>query len=414
MNSLRPTPLAASLSLLLLQLLACESLGQDNSNIGDAWWGQEGQNSQKSRVSLSSTFLDDNSMMHSPFTTFSQSVGSTVQQMVIDETGDVLLFTQENGCLQFSASSAVITQCPFEGQSLVLGSQGLVFTAKPGVLTRYTYGALDLVVNNKNVTRVVAIDSFNRIFTTGGSVTVLDTNLNVTTSFETATEQAQLALSLAEDVIYFQTSSEEMEARHILTGDLLWSHVFTNPIESIQVTSFGIVVGTRGHLDLLEAISGESVAPLGSLEYINSQVLYEDRIVFTRDNSLSAITFDPAFRVVFTIEGQFTDQSFGCGASDLFVVSTGPELQAFSRKDGDSLWTYTLDEAPAVMVVGNATLFTVSASGVFVQIRMTPLAVQPSFPLWFLGWILPLIALFLLFIFFVHRWNSRKAYITIQ
>lgn len=247
------------------------------------------------------------------------------------------------------------------------------------------------------------------MFTSGLSgIIVTSSDQSFVNQFENAGEQPKMALSLAEDIIIYQTDLQSVEARVVVTGELLWQREFSSPIESIQALKSLVLIDTLYHLDMVQIQDGEIVQTLEAEEGINSLILYEDRMIVNRDRTVIAYTFAPTFSEVFRLEGFFDFLTHACGADDLFFLTLENELRAFSPKDGAHIWSYRFDEAPTKVVLGNGTIFVASTSR-FHHLSMisTPPAKDP-FPLWFLGWIIPLVLLVILFIVFAYRWNASR------
>lgn len=273
-------------------------------------------------------------------------------------------------------------------------------------------------MTNNALTSVSAVDSQNRVYTVGNQfVSVFGNNQSLVAQFPTSADQPKLALSMDETVIYFQADPFTVEAREIVSGTFLWNRTFLSLVESIQVFPLGIIVDTLIQLDLING-SGVTLASFNATEGINSLVLYDDRVVLNKDKTVAAYTYDgTSFRELFKLTGEFDYMAQAAGAGDLFFIASGTDLRAFSVKDGTEAWSFQLESSATKLLLGNGTIFVTSLNS-FIHISLNsevPQDNEDPFPLWFLGWIIPLILLFFLFIFFAYRWNSsRKGYEVIQ
>jgi len=269
---------------------------------------------------------------------------------------------------------------------------------------------------NTGIARVVTVDSRNWAYTVGNQfITIIADNMTFINQFPISADVPKLALSLNEQIIYFQVDPFTVEARVITTGEFLWNKTFNTLIESIQVFPLGIVVDTLIQLDLLDA-NANVLGSFTATEGINSLLLYPDRVILNLDKTVAAYTYDGTFRQLYQLTGEFDYMCQAAGSSDLFFITSDTTLRAFSIQDGTEAWSFELQNPTSKIALGRNSIYLTSLS-TFQHIALSSQQQEGDdpFPLWFLGWIIPLILLFVLFVFFAYRWNkNRRGYDVIQ
>jgi len=390
---------------LLLVLPGCQA-----QSGGVPIWGQNQGDSRKSGVTPAAIeFSLEKGLFPIPRASF--AVDTNIREVRIDAAGVAIMYTFSDLCVVYYPESSNVSLCNFQGDNAAFGNDGSLYTLDTLGLRRYVNGQQEWISLGIQYDRISLLSQDNSVFLIGINVTVVSSAGVVTQEFNTHLSNPFFALSPDESVIYLQYNIGQVQAVQRASGLVLWSQSFDTPIESVKVTESGMVIlDTLVSVNFLNPADGTILQTFDSADGVNTLSVFPNLLILNRDRAIVAYNLTPPYSELYRFEGTYDFVSPASGAEGIFFIGNGYNLEAHLITDGTLIWEYRFDFTISTLhSSGNNSLY-LTCTNRFYHLTVSSNEPQEpeAFPLWFLAWILPLVALVILFIYYVYRQNSKR------